>query len=101
MRIDKAILSTVGALAVALTVTRAGGATDWRTVLKTRLGPRRTPLLRCLVRGRRLPRWGNLRVAEPFSSNWGIDRGTPVDRYFNDRFFADNPGLISGRVLEN
>jgi len=52
------------------------------------------------VRGKRLPRWGNLRVEEPFSSNWGIDRGTPVDRYFADRFFAENRDLISGRVLE-
>jgi len=100
MRIDKALLSTVAAFAVALTVTRSGAATDWRTVLKTRLGPCRTTLLRCLVRGKRLPRWGNLRVDEPFSSNWGIDRGTPIDRYFGDRFFHDNRELITGKVLE-
>src|SRR5689334_4476739 len=100
MRIDKALLSTIAAFAVALTVSRAGAPTDWRTVLKTRLGPRRTTLLRCLVRGRKLPRWGNLRVDEPFSSIWGIDRGTPVDRYFGDRFFHKNRELISGKVLE-
>jgi hypothetical protein len=81
-------------------VTRTGAATDWRSALKTRLGPRRTTLLRCLVRGKRLPRWGNLRVDEPFSSNWGIDRGTPVDRYFGDRFFLENRRLIRGKVLE-
>jgi hypothetical protein len=100
MRIDKALFSTVAAIAVALTVSRAGGAADWRTTLKSRLGPRRTTLLRCLVRGRRLPRWGNLRVDEPFSSVWGIDRGTPVDRYFGDRFFDENRQLITGKVLE-
>jgi hypothetical protein len=100
MRIEKALFSTVAAFAVALTFTRAGSTADWRTILKTRLGPRRTTLLRCLVRGKRLPRWGNLRVDEPFSSIWGIDRGTPVDRYFGDRFFEENRELINGKVLE-
>jgi hypothetical protein len=101
MRIDKALLTTLTAFAFALTVTRsAGPPTDWRQALKSRLGPRRTTLLRCLVRGKKLPRWGNLRVTEPFSSNWGIDRGTPVDRFFGDRFFAENRHLIRGKVLE-
>jgi hypothetical protein len=102
MRIDKALFSIFTAFAVALTVGRSGGTTttDWRTDLKNRLGPRRTTLLRCLVRGKRLPRWGNLRVTEPFSDQWGIDRGTPVDRYFGDRFFEQNRASITGRVLE-
>jgi hypothetical protein len=99
MRIDK-VISMLAAFAVALTVSRAGGAPNWRAALKTRLGPRRTTLLRCLVRGKRLPRWGNLRVDEPFSTVWGIDRGTPVDRYFGDRFFEENRHLITGKVLE-
>ena len=59
-----------------------------RVLTRVFYGPRRTARLRCLVRGKRLPRWGNLRAAAPFSSNWGIDRGTPVDRYYGDRFFA-------------
>jgi hypothetical protein len=101
MRIDKALLTTLAAFAFALTVTRSAGATtDWRQNLKNRLGPRRTTLLRCLVRGKKLPRWGNLRVTEPFSTVWGIDRGTPVDRYFGDRFYEENRHLIRGKVLE-
>lgn len=100
MRIDKAILPTIGAFAVALTFIRGGTPTDWRSFLKSRLGPRRTTILRCLTRGKRLPRWGNLRVEEPFSSNWGIDRGTPVDRYFADAFFEENREVITGKVLE-
>jgi SAM-dependent methyltransferase len=46
------------------------------------------------------PRWGNLRRATPFSDRYGFDRGTPVDRYYLDRYFADHAADISGRVLE-
>ena len=49
---------------------------------------------------RRHPRWGNLRRFEPVSIDWGGDRGTPVDRYFFDRFLRDQSSLIGGRVLE-
>jgi hypothetical protein len=91
--------TTVSAMP-AIVMSRPGFAGDWRAQLKSRLGPRRTARLRCLVRGKKLPRWGNLRVAEPFSSNWGIDRGTPVDRYYGDRFFAAHSRSITGKVLE-
>jgi SAM-dependent methyltransferase len=46
------------------------------------------------------PRWGNLRRATPFSDRYGFDRGTPVDRYYLDRYFADHAADITGRVLE-
>jgi SAM-dependent methyltransferase len=36
----------------------------------------------------------------PFSRCWGLDRGTPVDRYFIERFLAKNADDIHGRVLE-
>jgi hypothetical protein len=98
MRIDR--FSTLATFFLALTVGRSATLSDWRTNLKRTLGPRYSTLLRCIVRGRRLPRWGNLRRDEPFSSEWGIDRGTPVDRYFGDRFFAENAHLIGGKVLE-
>jgi hypothetical protein len=101
MRIDKAWFLSIAAITLALTAGRSGAAAgDWRSTLKRRLGPRRTTLLRCLVRGKKLPRWGNLRVREPFSSIWGYDRGTPVDRYFGDRFLEENRHLITGKVLE-
>ena len=35
------------------------------------------------------PRWGNLRRREPFSSYYGFDRGTPVDRFYIERFLSD------------
>lgn len=46
--------------------------------------------------GKRLDLW---RLA-PFSHQFGGDRGTPIDRYFIDRFLADHAGDIHGRVLE-
>ncbi|HET7601225.1 MAG TPA: methyltransferase domain-containing protein [Gemmatimonadales bacterium] len=36
----------------------------------------------------------------PASDYWGIDRGTPVDRYFIERFLAEHRADIRGRVLE-
>ena len=45
-------------------------------------------------------RWGNLRRTSPFSSCWGFDRGTPVDRIYIERFLAAHAGDVRGRVLE-
>jgi hypothetical protein len=45
-------------------------------------------------------RWGNLRRLEPFSAYYGFDRGTPVDRFYIERFLAARAGDIRGRVLE-
>jgi SAM-dependent methyltransferase len=46
------------------------------------------------------PKWGNLRRAQPFSSAFGIDRGTPIDRPFIESWLAERSDLIRGRVLE-
>ncbi len=43
---------------------------------------------------------GTLRDHGPLSDNFGYDRGTPVDRYFIERFLAANRDDIRGRVLE-
>jgi SAM-dependent methyltransferase len=51
-------------------------------------------------RALRRPRWGNMRRFEPFSTRYGFDRGTPIDRYYLDRFFERNERDIQGRVLE-
>lgn len=64
------------------------------------LGPVWTTRLLCLLRGRGLPRWGNLRRLKPFSGCHGWDRGTPIDRYYVDRFFARHCAVIAGDVLE-
>jgi len=72
----------------------------FRQTLKALLGPSLTTKARCLLRGKPIPRWGNLRRVQPFSTNFGFDRGTAVDRYYLHRFLADHAASITGRVLE-
>jgi SAM-dependent methyltransferase len=71
-----------------------------RRRLKSFMGPRLTVLARCVLQGKPLPRWGNMRRVTPFSTSFGFDRGTPVDRYYLHRFLDGNRHLITGRVLE-
>lgn len=42
----------------------------------------------------------NLRRLEPVSTAFGFDRGTPVDRWYIDRFLGKHAKAITGRVLE-
>jgi SAM-dependent methyltransferase len=54
-------------------------------------------------RARRLrrPPWlGVLRRTTPLSEAWGADRGTPVDRYYIERFLEVHGADIRGRMLE-
>lgn len=46
------------------------------------------------------PRWGTLRSLRPFSSDYGWDRGTPVDRVAIDDFHAAHAADIRGICLE-
>jgi SAM-dependent methyltransferase len=47
------------------------------------------------------PAWpGTLRRTAPLSSLWGYDRGSPIDRYYIERFLSDHHADIRGRVLE-
>lgn len=71
-----------------------------RNKIERVLGPAWATRLRCVVRGRGVPRWGNLRRLKPFSNNFGWERGTPVDRYYVDRFFERHSAEITGDVLE-
>jgi SAM-dependent methyltransferase len=75
-------------------------AGDGRARLKSMFGPRLTVLARCVLRDLPLPRWGNMRRIVPFSTTYGSDRGTPIDRYYLDRFLDSHRALITGRVLE-
>jgi hypothetical protein len=67
-----------------------------------------TPILRLLARLRGFPyhppvgriRFGDLRRVNPISGVFGFDRGLPIDRYYIERFLADNSEDIRGRVLE-
>lgn len=43
---------------------------------------------------------GSLRRTTPISQHWGYDRGTPVDRYYIERFLEECSQDIRGRVLE-
>jgi SAM-dependent methyltransferase len=45
-------------------------------------------------------RWHDLRTTQPVSRIFGLDRGTPVDRYYIERFLSDNRRHIKGKVLE-
>ena len=53
------------------------------------------------LRRLRRPAWlGTLRRTTPISRYWGEERGTPVDRWFIERFLRAHRGDIRGRVLE-
>jgi SAM-dependent methyltransferase len=53
-----------------------------------------------LLRGYARPRWGNLRRTTPFSSTFGFERGTPIDRHYLHRFLDAHRDAITGNVLE-
>jgi hypothetical protein len=46
------------------------------------------------------PRWGDFRRTSPFSGDYGYDRGTPIDRFYIERFLAAHARDVRGRVLE-
>ena len=66
------------------------------TSLLTRLLGPALPVLR---RWRRPATFAELGTA-PLSSEWGFDRGTPIDRYYIERFLESHATDIRGRVLE-
>ena len=41
---------------------------------------------------------GTIRRTTPLSDHWGRERGTPVDRYYIERFLAAERDVIRGRV---
>ena len=45
-------------------------------------------------------RWVNLRRLRPFSDRYGYDRGTPIDRFYIERFLEAHANRIHGNVLE-
>jgi SAM-dependent methyltransferase len=57
-------------------------------------------ILQTLLRGRNPVLFGDLTRTSPVSSCFGFDRGTPVDRYYIEKFFREQGRLISGKVLE-
>jgi SAM-dependent methyltransferase len=57
------------------------------------------PWLPALRRLRRPSSIGALETA-PLSTEWGFDRGTPIDRYYIERFLEAHAADVRGRVLE-
>jgi SAM-dependent methyltransferase len=76
----------------------------WLAGLASRIGipptHRRRWLRRWLRRLRQPLRLGSLGGTRPVSSDWGYDRGAPVDRYYIEAFLAEHRTDITGRVLE-
>lgn len=69
--------------------------------LAERLSPARRAALRRRVRRLKRPaRLGALRRTTPLSDEWGRDRGTPIDRYYIERFLGRERQAIRGHVLE-
>lgn len=44
--------------------------------------------------------WHDLKNTEPVSRLFGLDRGTPIDRYYINKFLAEKRIFIKGTVLE-
>jgi SAM-dependent methyltransferase len=83
------------------------GGTSVSSLSSARSGLRR--LRKKLARGvRHVTRWppvgavdlGDLGRTTPISRIWGFDRGTPVDRYYIERFMEARAKDVRGRVLE-
>jgi glycosyltransferase involved in cell wall biosynthesis len=45
-------------------------------------------------------KFGDFARSKPVSSNFGFDRGLPIDRYYIEKFLESKANLIQGRVLE-
>jgi SAM-dependent methyltransferase len=57
-------------------------------------------LMRYLNRRKVRVDFGSLASVRPASTVFGLDRGTPVNRYYIEGFLAAHTALIRGRVLE-
>ncbi len=83
---------------------------DWRLRIETMIRKILPAVLRRRLyqSGRMKPRspvvglihWGDLARTEPFSTQFGYDRGGPVDRYYIERFLKKHADRITGWVME-
>jgi SAM-dependent methyltransferase len=56
--------------------------------------------LNSLVRRKTSINFGDVGCLEPVSRIFGLERGTPIDRFYIERFLAEQADLIHGEVLE-
>ncbi|MGB5055379.1 MAG: methyltransferase domain-containing protein [Nitrospirales bacterium] len=76
-------------------------AMDFWENLRERIPPERRKKLSQRLRRLSRPAWlGTLRRTRPLSSHFGLDRGTPVDRYYIEQFLEEHQQDIHGYVLE-
>ena len=75
---------------------------SWRRFVPSSVRRRLAPARQAYVdrRRQRPPELGDLRRLTPIDSNWGFERGTPIDRVYVEGFVAAHSGDIRGRVLE-
>ncbi len=59
-----------------------------------------TDLIKLWIRKKRPVVFMEKSRVKPVSPVFGLDRGTPIDRYYIEQFLQANAGLIRGRVLE-
>ncbi len=60
----------------------------------------RHALLRLWWRSTRRPAPSSLSGLKPIGKAWGLDRGTPIDRYYIELFLSEYAADVRGRVLE-
>jgi SAM-dependent methyltransferase len=75
---------------------------SWRKYVPAGVRRPLRPVRRAYVdwRRRRPPDLGDLRRTTPIDSNWGFERGTPIDRVYVETFVGAHAADIRGRVLE-
>ena len=59
-----------------------------------------TKLMRYLNRQKLVVDFASLATTTPASRVFGLDRGTPINRYYIEKFLASHAASIRGRVLE-
>jgi SAM-dependent methyltransferase len=74
----------------------------WRRYVPARVRRRLRPIRRAYVdwRRQRSLDLGDLRRVTPVDTNWGFERGTPVDRVYVEQFIGMHAADIRGHVLE-
>jgi SAM-dependent methyltransferase len=74
----------------------------WRRFVPAAVRRPLRPVRRAYVdwRKRRPPYLGDLRRTTPIDSNWGYERGKPIDRMYVERFLEAHAADIRGHVLE-
>jgi Methyltransferase domain len=57
-------------------------------------------LVKTLIRKKRPFIMGDMYRTEPVSNVFGLERGTPIDRYYIEKFISDHSRVIRGDALE-